>query len=243
MNELQKIFEDSQPPSCVEEGLMKYWNSQMQNVKVPKHKSVESSVLRDRNKLTGEQFSKTLRTIIAEAIMLGWTPDKLKPAIDNYRKVMSSSDYFYNIKFNLGEFIYRGLYGKSGFKQFLPSNNPLLKFKRKTIPSKNDEDYFSPITEKFDKSMTYDPVRKTFYGFKIDKIKNYKERRKDLDEFLVKNDNKLDFTYFCELELVLAAFIFHRKTENDLVALYTYMKLWKENKELFREQAKRKVEW
>ena len=110
MNKLQEILKDQQRPSSIQEGLMQYWNTTMANVKVPKHRSINSLVLRSRNKTTGEEFNKSLGTIIAEAIMLEVPIDKLKSAIDNYKIVMSSNSYFYTTKFNLGEFIYKGLY-------------------------------------------------------------------------------------------------------------------------------------
>ena len=103
---------------------------------------------------------------------------------------------------------------------------------------KSNSPSFSPITENYNKNMVYDSTKKTYYGFKLTKIHNYKERKKDLDSYLKTND--LNFTYFCELELVIAAIIFFRKREVNLLDLHRYFNLWTSKKAEFEDQARKK---
>jgi hypothetical protein len=66
--------------------------------------------------------------------------DEIKEAILNYKEILSSSEYWWNYKWTLKEFLQRGL------DKFLTVNKPFENFRRK--PAESSFCYWQPFSEK-----------------------------------------------------------------------------------------------
>jgi hypothetical protein len=66
--------------------------------------------------------------------------DEIKEAIINYKEILSSSEYWWNYKWTLKEFLQRGL------DKFLTVNKPFENFRRK--PAESSFCYWQPFSEK-----------------------------------------------------------------------------------------------
>jgi len=228
----QTLFSDV--PRTPSERILQCWNETFSNKReIKKHTKITSKVLKVKNRLTLESYWKTLDSVIQEAFFLGFSEKDLIESITNYKLVIGDpKTYYYSVNWELAKFIYSGLHGDSGFVKFLGKNKPFekLRYRRKKID-------FHPITEKYDPQKVFNVLTQTYFGFPLDKIKNFKLRKKYLDSFLDENHNELNFTYFCELELQIAAFLFNHTTED----FEKYLDLWEKNRDKFAEKAKNKL--
>ena len=220
--------------------ILNHWNSLFAGYKgIKGHKSLDSKVLQITNVLTGEAYWKTLGSIINEVFIAGYGLEQVISAIDNYFKVITSEGYFYNKKWSLAEFLYKGITEKKGFIHFLNENNPLDKLKKDDY-NVNDKFtslgvVFKPITKHYDHENIYNRNSKTYYGFSLSELKNIKMIRKDLDYYIA-NNTTLSFGYFCFLEQVLASLLFFRKKRPDFNGFAKYIVLWSHEKEKWEKE-------
>lgn len=169
--------------------------------------------------------TKELRYLFDELVQVCSIAD-LYAAMDNYAQIVSSDGYFFKHKYTLSSFIGAGLKSNKGFVHFLPANEPFTKFRDNT----EEDVYFDPVTERYDRGKKADFDKNIYYGFDIQIIKDASERREEMDYMLSKGITKWNFGKFWTLELCIASLLFTRKTDPQPEKLKLYMDVWKEKR-------------
>lgn len=207
------------------EKILKIWNTQ----KITIHKSLSPSA----------------KSNITKALSK-YSEDQLIESIENYGKIYHSDKYYYNHKWNLSDFLARGLsktgqMESKGFLQFLSSEDPFRKFaKNRGSPSNELRSQFKPLTELYDGKNILDTNRQTYYGFSLHEVKNPGIRKIDIDD-LINNNHEFSFSDFYDLELVIAHILFNRKQQGCSDDLGKYMKVWLNVKDNFRKRARKRI--
>jgi predicted double-glycine peptidase len=219
-----------------EQVIFNHWNEIFRDIKeITKHKDLSSKVIKNA---FGRYF--TLSSIIAETLR-NHSVDEIILAITAYHDILTQPGTYYTHKYSLGQFLHYGNRNGTGYVTFL---------NKKVKPKKTTEEVvesirrlFKPTTEEWDKNNILDPRRQTYYGFPLPSIKNWKDRKSDLDftinligkeVTLSGSDKKIiprpawEFSDIWSLELVMAGMIYHRKdlnqeNKNDLKR---YCRLW-----------------
>ena len=220
--------------------ILNHWNFLFSGYSgVKTHKSLDSKVLKITNVVTGESYWKTLKPIINEVFVAGYKVQQVIDSINNYHKIITSEGYYYNKKWSLAEFLYKGVVEKKGFVYFLSENKPLDRFKKSDYISPEVEKMeslgkaFKPVAKTYDPKAVYDLDRKTYFGFSLNDLKNVKLRRRDLD-YYISHNSELSLAYFRELELIIASLLLNRKKNTELSSFVKYMVLWNKEKERFK---------
>lgn len=218
---------DNLPPEMI---ILKHWNKEFENIKeIGKIRKVDSTFK------VGKEF-RSLKSTLREALFKEYKMEDIKIAITNYKNVYISDSHYYKVKWNLGKFIYSGLTTGKGFILFLPENKPTEKFYSKD-PLGKVKTMFTPITTKYENIME----NNRYFGFSLKEVELYKLKQKRLDEHL--ESGNIDFEHFYILELVIAGILFNRKKDPNLKDLSRYMSLWSREKDKFKEQARKFLEW
>jgi len=192
-------------------------------------------------------LSSEMKKRITIALDKSFTLDQIKEAITNYDIILNSSDYYFDCRWALNEFIQRGstdhgFEEKKGFQMFLMENKPFDKFKNKfnfkplsEIDQLRSE--FKPITKEYDQLNVLNKETNTYYGFSTDKLRNSYLMREYVAD-IKDNYNKSKFMLgdFCYLEEAIASIFFSRKSGYDMELLKALMSIWKEMKPKFKRK-------
>ena len=180
------------------------------------------------------KLTNKIKIAISSVLQLVST-DQFCNSIKNYGIVVNSEEYYFKQRWTMMQFINTGLGNNSGFTLFLDSSHPLERFKARSTEEefwKLIRSEFKSVTENYDQIADFD--KNLYYGFELDSIK------KPWDIILsVQDDMKRlqnwDYSHFWQLELCVAAFIWHRKNELNKEQVQRFFDKWKELKDNFKE--------
>uniref|UniRef100_A0A6M3XBY6 Uncharacterized protein n=1 Tax=viral metagenome TaxID=1070528 RepID=A0A6M3XBY6_9ZZZZ len=203
---------------CDFDEILEYWNSR----EIIIHK-----------KISNLGIKKILSTISFLGI------DRLKEAIKNYSLVLKDERFYFNYKWHLADFCIRGMSKeglelKKGFWMFLPENKPFQRFSANGKEINPYEEEFRPITSTYDKFNVLDTSRSTYYGFDINLIKSPTVIINDIKDRLVLG-LKLTRTDFKDIELIVASYMFRRKSDPQPKKLEGWLEVWRRLKPEFQE--------
>jgi hypothetical protein len=216
--------------------IMNHWNEIFKDVKITKHESINSKILKPKDSNDYLRLHEIISTVLKSH-----STATIIEAISNYFTVITSDNYYYLTKHSLGKFLFHRYYEK-----FLSENKPLTQLQK---PDSDISKMFKPKTETYD--QIYDKKNQKYYGFSMSVIRNWKGRRSDLDFYikLIGNEVKLsgsdkmitpkpewEFSDVWLLELVIAGMIFHFKdlSSDDKQSLNRYFQLWLDKRNVIK---------
>lgn len=205
----------------LEKEVLDHWNESFAGIKdVPKHKKLTSKV-----QVSIKQYVPLL-DIIGRVLGRGIHISEIKKSISEYKNQVETSVVQ---KYNLGMFL-SGKYLNDKYGDLI--NNLRLQFQ--------------PVTSNYDKTKIYDKDRKTYFGFHIDDLQNWEPKYRDLfgviqeygDKYRFGKEKDYNYTYFRNLEIVLAGLFFFRKKLDQVDGKILYMsKFWFKYKDLYKKDS------
>jgi len=225
----EKIFSVYQKSNA--EKVLHAWKKYSRNI-IPTPRSIESKVFIEKK--NGKYRSQIFVDLVVAALS-AHTIEEIVESIKNYFEILLSQKYYYDYIYkSIGQFLYQGIKNKSGFYNFLPSQNP---HERYEVEFETDiyfhaRKIFFPITEE-NVIKGLDKATNRYYGFDIDTLEQVSSRYFDVERYIDTGTLLDDLSNFWELELCIAGLLWQRKINPQSAFLKKFIMTWESEKDNF----------